>query len=123
MSQKLSDDFDTVTRLSGGRVQTQGRAEGNCIVCGAEEVFLFWRGIEWNLRVHCNDCASEVLAQVHLKRQATTRKKKAADLDLGQARSKDAYCLACGFKMMGGASVGLCPKCGSDRWYRTKLEL
>ena len=37
------------------------------------------------------------------------------------AKSKDAHCLACGFQMVGGRYVGLCPKCGSDRWYRTTL--
>lgn len=45
----------------------------------------------------------------------------AAVLDLGHARSTDAHCLACGFELVGGADVGLCPKCGSDRWYRTRL--
>jgi hypothetical protein len=23
--------------------------------------------------------------------------------------------------MVGGADVGLCPKCGSERWYKTRL--
>jgi predicted RNA-binding Zn-ribbon protein involved in translation (DUF1610 family) len=36
--------------------------------------------------------------------------------------SNDAHCLACGFEMVGGRYVGLCPKCGSDRWYRTRLN-
>jgi hypothetical protein len=30
-----------------------------------------------------------------------------------------AHCLDCGFRMVDGANVGLCPKCGSDRWHRT----
>ena len=47
--------------------------------------------------------------------------KLAAVLELGHAKSNDAHCLACGFKMLGGADVGLCPKCGSDRWYKTRL--
>ena len=47
--------------------------------------------------------------------------KLAAVLELGHAKSSDAHCLACGFKMLGGADVGLCPKCGSDRWYKTRL--
>src|ERR1039458_10190203 len=42
-------------------------------------------------------------------------------LELGHAKSNDAHCLACGFQMVGGRHVGLCPKCGSDRWYRTTL--
>ena len=37
------------------------------------------------------------------------------------APENDAHCLACGFKMLGGRNVGLCPKCGSDRWFRTRL--
>lgn len=46
---------------------------------------------------------------------------EAAVLELGYAKSKDAHCLSCGFQMAGGRYVGLCPKCGSDRWYRTRL--
>jgi predicted RNA-binding Zn-ribbon protein involved in translation (DUF1610 family) len=46
----------------------------------------------------------------------------ASVLELGHAKSDDAHCLACGFEMVGGRYVGLCPKCGSDRWYRTRLE-
>jgi len=42
-------------------------------------------------------------------------------LELVHAKSNDAHCLACGFQMLDGANVGLCPKCGSDRWYRTRL--
>jgi predicted RNA-binding Zn-ribbon protein involved in translation (DUF1610 family) len=45
----------------------------------------------------------------------------ASVLELGHAKSNDAHCLACGFQMVGGRHVGLCPKCGSDRWYRTTL--
>ena len=45
----------------------------------------------------------------------------ASILELGHAKSNDAHCLTCGFKMLGGANVGLCPKCGSDRWYKTRL--
>ena len=45
----------------------------------------------------------------------------AAVLELGFRKSNDAHCLACGFQMLGGAYVGLCPKCGSDRWYKTRL--
>lgn len=45
----------------------------------------------------------------------------ASILELGHAKSNDAHCLACGFRMIGGANVGLCPKCGSDRWYKTRL--
>jgi len=45
----------------------------------------------------------------------------AAVLELGHAKANDAHCLACDFKMLGGADLGLCPKCGSDRWYRTRL--
>jgi DNA-directed RNA polymerase subunit RPC12/RpoP len=47
--------------------------------------------------------------------------KLAATLELGHAKSEDAHCLGCGFRMLGGADVGLCPKCGSNRWYRTRL--
>ena len=47
--------------------------------------------------------------------------KSATVLELGHAKSNDAHCLACGFQLIGGADVGLCPKCGSDRWYRTRL--
>lgn len=49
--------------------------------------------------------------------------KSATVLELGNAKAQDAHCLACGFQMLGGADVGLCPKCGSDRWYRTRLTL
>ena len=45
----------------------------------------------------------------------------AATLNLGYAKSNDAHCLACGFDLKGGANVGRCPKCGSDRWYKTRL--
>lgn len=45
----------------------------------------------------------------------------ASVLELGHAKSNDAHCLTCGFRMVGGANVGVCPKCGSDRWYRTLL--
>jgi DNA-directed RNA polymerase subunit RPC12/RpoP len=45
----------------------------------------------------------------------------AAILDLGHAKSKDAHCTQCGFKLVGGANVGLCPRCGSQRWYKTSL--
>jgi hypothetical protein len=48
--------------------------------------------------------------------------KSASVLELGHAKSEDAHCLACGFEMVGGRHVGLCPKCGSDRWYRTRLS-
>jgi len=33
----------------------------------------------------------------------------------------DANCQDCGFRMTGGANVGLCPKCGSSRWFKTCL--
>ena len=36
------------------------------------------------------------------------------------ARGADAYCGACGFKMVGGADVGLCPKCGGPRWFKAE---
>lgn len=45
----------------------------------------------------------------------------ASVLELGHAKSNDAHCLACGFQMVGGRHVGLCPKCGNGRWYRTRL--
>lgn len=45
----------------------------------------------------------------------------ASVLELHHRKAKDAHCLACGFKMLGGADVGFCPKCGSYRWYRTRL--
>ena len=45
----------------------------------------------------------------------------ASILEIGHAKNNDAHCLACGFRMIGGANVGLCPKCGSDRWYKTRL--
>ena len=45
----------------------------------------------------------------------------AATLELVQAQSKDAHCLECRFKMKGGADIGLCPNCGSFRWYKTTL--
>lgn len=47
--------------------------------------------------------------------------RSASVLELDHAKSKDAHCLACGFRMLGGRDVGLCPKCGSNRWYRTRL--
>lgn len=43
-------------------------------------------------------------------------------LELGHDKRNDAHCLACGFEMVGGRYVGLCPKCGSDRWHRTRLK-
>jgi len=33
----------------------------------------------------------------------------------------DAQCLACGFRMQGGANVGRCPRCGSGGWHKTRL--
>lgn len=42
--------------------------------------------------------------------------------ELSHAKSNDAHCLDCGFEMVGGRYVGLCPKCGSDRWYQTRLN-
>ena len=45
----------------------------------------------------------------------------ASVLELSHAKSSDAHCLACGFHLVGGRYVGLCPKCGSERWYRTTL--
>ena len=45
----------------------------------------------------------------------------ASVVEIGHAKSNDAHCLACGFRMLGGANVGLCPKCGSGRWYKTRL--
>ena len=53
---------------------------------------------------------------------ACRRARKTSVLELGHAKSEDAHCLACGFEMVGGRHVGLCPKCGSDRWYRTRLS-
>ena len=46
----------------------------------------------------------------------------ASVLELEYRGSPDAHCLACGFEMLGGASVGLCAKCGSNRWYKTRLD-
>lgn len=43
------------------------------------------------------------------------------DIDATVQPYKDAHCLACGFEMSDGRYVGLCPQCGSDRWYRTRL--
>jgi len=37
--------------------------------------------------------------------------------DCGKLATQDAHCLACGFELVGGANVGLCPKCGSANWY------
>jgi len=42
-------------------------------------------------------------------------------LDPRFRKSRDAECLKCGFEMVGGAVVGLCPRCGSSQWYRTRL--
>jgi rubrerythrin len=61
------------------------------------------------------------LATKQIEREIGGMNVRALVLDLGHAKSNDAHCLACGFKMLGGANVGLCPKCGSGRWYRTKL--
>jgi hypothetical protein len=54
-------------------------------------------------------------------RQLAPAHGSASVLVIGHAKSKDAHCVACGLKMRGGANVGLCPKCGSDRWYKTRL--
>lgn len=35
--------------------------------------------------------------------------------------SPDAYCASCTFTLQGGSNVGLCPRCGSSKWYRTDL--
>ena len=56
------------------------------------------------------------------KAHSLHRPGSATVLELGHAKSNDAHCLACGFEMVGGRYVGLCPKCGSDRWYRTRLN-
>jgi anaerobic ribonucleoside-triphosphate reductase len=42
------------------------------------------------------------------------------DAALDHLRAHDAHCQTCGFEMVGGRYVGLCPKCGSHRWYRTR---
>ena len=49
------------------------------------------------------------------------QKAGATTLNLAHAKSKDAHCHTCDFKMAGGAKLRLCPICGSDRWYKTKL--
>jgi rubrerythrin len=33
----------------------------------------------------------------------------------------DACCLACGFRLKGGANVELCPECGSKNWHKMQL--
>jgi rubrerythrin len=47
---------------------------------------------------------------------------EATILNLGDSRSKDAHCYACGFTMLRGATIPECPKCGSDRWYKTHIK-
>lgn len=42
---------------------------GVCIVCGSALVLQFWRRNPDNLKVHCNDCGSEVTKLMHDKRQ------------------------------------------------------
>ena len=56
-----------------------------------------------------------------LERQLQSACREASTLELGHSKANDAHCLACGFKMQGGANVGLCPKCGSNRWYKTRI--
>lgn len=46
------------------------------------------------------------------------RLKRIANMD---DTSTDAHCIACGFEMRGGSDVGRCPKCGSERWYKTRI--
>ncbi len=48
---------------------------------------------------------------------------EAAVLELRHAQGDDAHCRDCGCKMVGGRHVGRCPRCGSDRWYRTHLNI
>lgn len=57
----------------------------------------------------------EMMAAAVAKTNAEGGRRKAED---NPARAADAYCRACGFKMVGGADVGLCPKCGSPRWFK-----
>ena len=87
-----------------------------------------WR----NLAMRLADEATEVLDNAHwevkhgsgdlLTSIKSVREKYRNETQLPPtAKETDAHCLACGFKMNGGANVGLCPKCGSDRWYKTRL--
>ncbi len=72
---------------------------------------------------NCEECGWPEPCDCEPERSAGSleRAGSASVLELGHAKSHDAHCLACGFQMIGGRYVGLCPKCGSDRWYRTKL--
>jgi Zn finger protein HypA/HybF involved in hydrogenase expression len=67
------------------------------------------------------------LSRLKRKRKIMAEKTKAKTLaltlEIGFAKSRDAHCMACGFQMIGGAEVGLCPRCGSERWYKINLKL
>jgi len=39
------------------------------------------------------------------------------------ADGPDGRCADCEFLMLGGASIGLCPKCGGKNWFKTKITL
>jgi hypothetical protein len=47
---------------------------GVCIVCGSSLVMDFSRGHPDNMKVHCNDCGSEVTKWMHDRRQAVANK-------------------------------------------------
>jgi len=66
----------------------------------------------------CRECTMPSVAQGSLAAPSGS----ASVLELGHSKSNDAHCLACGFEMVRGRYVGLCPKCGSNRWYRTRLK-
>jgi rubrerythrin len=55
-------------------------------------------------------------------RKIEQNRKSADVLELSLAHCKNGRCWSCGFGMIGGADVGLCPKCGSNRWYKTQLD-
>lgn len=42
---------------------------GRCIVCASDRIMKFWRALPENVRVHCNDCGSDIPIHVHKERQ------------------------------------------------------
>ena len=63
---------------------------------------------------------NEMMASAVAKTQPGNAEGGRRNAEDNPARAADAYCRNCGFKMVGGADVGLCPKCGGPRWFKAE---